>query len=426
MEVTFPTATETGGEQAPPRACPFASLLSQLEGSKEDQADDAAPADLAELRLTLGKRRLWILKFTAGVTLLAVIVVWLLPNTYTATATILPPQSSQASLASLLGQFGPAVTLGAKEIGLKNPADLYVGMLRTRGVADALITRFQLREVYHQKKYFDARKTLAARTDIVAGKEGTISISVSDRDAKRSAVLANGYVEELQNLTHRLALTEAGQRRVFFQKQLDDEKQALSAAELALKTTQERTGLIQLDAQGKAIITAVGETLAQIAMDEVALRTMSSSATPQNPEFVRQKEELAGLRQQLAKLEHSSGAEHDDIQVPTGKVPQAELEYLRCLRDLKYHETLFEFLSKQFEAARLDEAKDSVVVQVVDAAVEPERKSGPMRLAIVALLTAISFLGAISWALMGDRIKEKFRNPEVSPNVPECREEVGF
>ncbi len=426
MEVTSPTVAETGPEQASPKVCPFASLLVQLGEGNEDQADEATPADLAELLRTLGRRRQWILKFTAGVTLLTAIVVWLLPNTYTATATILPPQSAQSSLAAVLGQMGPAVTLGAKEIGLKNPSDLYVGMLHTRGIADALITRFRLREVYQEKKYADARKTLAARTDIAAAKEGTINVSVSDRDPKRSAVLANGYVEELQNLTHRLALTEAGQRRVFFQKQLEDEKQELSAAELALKTTQERTGLIQLDAQGKAIIEAVGETLAQIAMHEVALRTMSSFSTPQNPEFIRQQEELAGLRQQLAKLEHSSGAARGDIQVPTGKVPQAELEYLRCLRELKYHETLFEFLSRQFEAARLDEAKDSVVVQVVDAAVEPERKSGPMRIAIVALLTAISFLGAIGWVLVGDRIKDKFRRPDVSRNLHSCPEQARF
>jgi uncharacterized protein involved in exopolysaccharide biosynthesis len=398
-------------------------MVSKLEAGKEDKGD-ATQADLADLLLVLARHRKWILKITAGAMLLSVIVVLLLPKTYTATATILPPQPTQSSLMTLLGQMGSLAGQGAKELGLKNPSDIYLAMLRSRSVADALISRFNLRAVYQQKKFIDARKKLASRTDIASAKEGTINISVSDRDPKRSAALANGYVEELQNLTRRLALTEAGQRRVFFQKQLDDEKQALAAAELGLRATQERTGLIQLDAQGKAIIEAVAQTRAQIAMREVTLRTMSSFSTDQNPDLIRQKEQLAGLREQLMKLEHTSGLGNGNIQVPTGRVPQVELEFLRCLREVKYHEALFEFLSKQLEAARIDEAKNSVLVQVVDSAVEPERKSGPMRLIPVALLTALTFLGATCWVLFEDRWRGKDRDSDVHQKIQQLRAEL--
>ncbi len=404
MQVRPATAVAGGQDPASASICPLANLLARPEEGNAARAY-VTPADFADYFRMLARRKKWIAKITGSAMLLAVIIVLLIPNTYTATATILPPQQSQSSLMSLLGQMSSLAGMGPKELGLKNPADIYVAMLRSRSVADTLITRFHLREVYRQRKAVDARRQLASRSEIASTKEGTINISVSDREGKRSADLANGYVDELQNLTRRLALTEAGQRRIFFQQQLEEEEKALSGAEQALKATQERTGLILPEAQGKAIIEAVAQTRAQIAMREVAVRTMSSFSTDQNPELIRQKQQLAGLRAQLDKLEHTSGLGSNNVQVPTGKMPQAELEYLRCLRELKYHEALFEFLSKQLEAARIDEAKNAVLVQVIDAAVEPERKSGPVRLLTVVLLSALSFLGASGWVLLEGRMR---------------------
>jgi uncharacterized protein involved in exopolysaccharide biosynthesis len=400
MEGESSSTIADAGRQPP---CPCQHLFSQLEESNPAKLD-VTRADLLPLAGIVWQHRIWILKVTACGMLLATILVLLLPKTYTGTAMILPPQQSQSLLLALLGQMS-SVT-GNKELALKNPADVYVAMLRSRSVADALIARFNLLEAYRQKKNIDARKQLASRSEIAATKDGTITISVTDRDAKRSAALANGYVDELRNLTRRLALTEAAQRRVFFQQQLDDEKEVLSAAELALRATQERTGLIQPEVQGKAIIEAVAQTRAQIAMHEVSVRTMSSFSTDQNPELVREKERLAGLRAQLAKLERASRLGDGNIQVPTGKVPQAALEYWRASRDLKYHEGLFEFLSKQLEAARIDEAKNSVLVQVVDTAVEPERRSGPMRTIPVVLVTALTFLAASCWKVCEERFLE--------------------
>ena len=165
---------------------------------------------------------------------------------------------------------------------------------------------------------------------------------------------------------------------MFFQQKLDAEREDLARGELALKQAQQKSGLIQPDAQGRAIIQSVADMRAQVAAHEVQLQAMRSSATENNPDVQRAEPELAGLRSQLAKLQHNTGEiGNGNLEVPTTRLPEAQLEYIRRARDLKYHEALYEFLGKQLEAARIDEAKDAILVQVVDKAVVPERKSGP-------------------------------------------------
>ena len=254
-------------------------------------------------------------------------------------------------------------------------------MLKSRTVEDGIIDQFDLRKVYGYERYQDTRKKLEGRSNIAAGDEGIISISVTDRDPKRAANLANAYVEQLRTLNQNLAVSEAGQRRLFYQQKLDAERENLAVAELALKQAQEKSGLIQPDAQGRAIIDAVATTQAEVAMKEVQLESMRSYATASNPDLKRAEQELAGLREQLAKLERSTGElGNGNLEIPTRRLPQVQLDYIRRARDLKYHEAVYEFLGKQLEAARIDEAKEAVVVQFVDKAVEPERKSSPRRL----------------------------------------------
>jgi uncharacterized protein involved in exopolysaccharide biosynthesis len=238
----------------------------------------------------------------------------------------------------------------------------------------------------------DARRRLASITTITPGRDGIISIDVDSHDPKRAAALANAYVEELEKMNERLAVTEAAQRRLFFEKQLQLQKNALASAEVDLQRTQEKTGLIKLDEQGRAIIEAVAEVRAQIAAKEVQIGAMRSFTTDVNPERVRAEAELRGLRQQLAKLEQSGGVLNKGTFVPTGKVPEVGLEFVRKLRDVKYHETLFELLAKQYELARLDESKDASIIQVLDRAVPPERKSKPARRQIVLVTAFVSVL----------------------------------
>ncbi len=390
--------------------------------SSASQPETAGPeeADMVELLLVLARDKKRILQITVAVALLAMIVAFLLPKMYTATATLLPPQQKQSALNLMLGQLGALASLGgASDLGLKNPADLFVAMLQSRTIEDNLINQFDLRKVYWVKRYQDARKKLESHSDIVATKEGLISISVTDRDPRRAADIANAYVEELHNLNQNLAITEAAQRRLFYDQQLRAESEELSRAELALKQVEEKSGLLQPEAQGRTVIASVAEMRAQIAAHEVQLQTMRSYATPNNPDLKRAETELAGLRSQLAKLERNNDAAvgGGNIGIPARQMPQAELEYLRRAREVKYHEALYEFLGKQLEAARIDEGQNAILVQVVDTAVEPERKSGPRRMLIVLVSTVTGFVLACIGVLIMEALRRKRQDPNLGARL---------
>jgi tyrosine-protein kinase Etk/Wzc len=358
-------------------------------------------------------------KFILGVSLAASVLAaggsMLLPNIYTATAQILPPQT-QSPTSALLGQLGALSGAVGQSLGVKNPNDTYVAMLNSRSVADNLIGRFQLMKVYDRKFQSDTRKELAKATSIYSGKDGIISVQVDDEEPKRAAALANGYIEELQKLTQTLAVTEASQRRLFFEKQLANAKRSLADAEVALKTVQEKTGLIQLTGQTEGIIRSAAEIKAQIATKEVMLGSMRTFATASNPEYIQIQQELVGLRAQLKKVEQGLNAGGGDISVPTSKVPEVGLDYVRKVRDVKYYETIFELLAKQFELAKIDEAKQSSLIQVLDTAIEPDRKTRPARgliviiTAVATMILAIAFVFARAFlAALGADEREKTR-----------------
>jgi capsule polysaccharide export protein KpsE/RkpR len=202
--------------------------------------------------------------------------------------------------------------------------------------------------------------------------------------------MANAFVEELKSLAGGLAISEAGQRRLFFEEQLGQTKVSLARAEEEIKAFQQRTGMFQVDAQARAIIEGIARLRAGIAVKEVEAKVLRSFATAQNPDMQRLEEEIRALRSELEKLETSKGSGFDPL-MPSGRVPEMGTEYLRRLRQLKYNETLYELLSKQYELAKLDEAKDAAVIQVIDRAVTPERKSWPPR-AWIVLLAAVTSL----------------------------------
>jgi uncharacterized protein involved in exopolysaccharide biosynthesis len=335
----------------------------------------------------------------------------LLANVYTGVAKVLPPQQNQSTAAMLLGQLGGLAGIAGGSLGLKNPSDLYVGMLKSRTIADRLIERFDLQRAYECDTMVETRKALADSSNIAAGKDGLITIEVDDEDPKRAAAIANAYVEELDKLTQTLAITEAAQRRLFFERQLQQAKEGLAEAEVALKVTQEKTGLIKLDDQGKAIIEAVATLRAQISAKEVEVRSMRTFATEQNPEYMRSQQQLAALRAELMKLERAQISGGGDILLPTGKVPEAGLEYVRKYRDVKYHEAIFELLAKQFELAKIDEAKEVAIIQVVDQALAPDRKSKPKRALIVIIATFVAGLIAVVSAFAKEAIERAQNDP---------------
>src|SRR5271157_285658 len=167
----------------------FGTALENGIATPELQPETAArdEPDLIEILLVLAREKKRILQITLAVAVLATMVAFLMPKMYTATATILPPQQKQSALNSMIGQIGVIAGLGGADLGLKNPADLFVAMLKSRTIEDNLINRFDLRKVYWVKRYQDARKKLDERSSISASDEGVISISVADRDPKRAA-----------------------------------------------------------------------------------------------------------------------------------------------------------------------------------------------------------------------------------------------
>jgi tyrosine-protein kinase Etk/Wzc len=376
-----------------------------------EAAEQAERIHFPEYLIILAKRKFFILKFAGIAAVLSSVAALLLPNTYTGNAKILPPQQNQsmgAMAAAALSQLGPLAALAGQGLGVRNPNDVYVGMLQSDSVANGLIDRYSLMSVYGKKLRVDARRQLADRSEISAAKNGVITITVDDRNPQRAADLANGYVEELEKLTKALNITEAGKRRLFFEREIKMENDNLAAAEVALKQTQEKTGLILLDSQSKAMIESVTSLRAGIAAQEVKVQAMRSFATAENPDLVLAEQELTTMRAQLDRLGRGQG-KRSIADVPIENVPTAGLEYVRRLREVKYHEALFTLLAKQYEAAKIDEARDALIVQQMDKATPPERKSGPHRLLIALTVTVLAVMVACVgafWMEAMDQAKE--------------------
>ena len=257
------------------------------------------------------------------------------------------------------------------------------------------------------------RKTLENSTKIGAAKSGLITIDVEDHDSQMAADLANAYVKELTLMTETMAVSEASRRRVFFARQLESAKDKLSDAEVNLKKVQEATGMIELVGQVKGLIANTAQLQGTIAAKEVQLSSMRSFATANNPELIRVQDEIRGLNDQLFKLNKGQLSNNGDIAIPTGKIPEVSVEYIRSLRDVKYYETIFELLAKQFEMAKIDEAKDANLIQVLDKALPAEKKSGPKsQLIVLGGILGGALLGVIL-ALFRDFLhRSKLQNPD--------------
>jgi tyrosine-protein kinase Etk/Wzc len=366
---------------------------------------------LGILALLASHKRL-ILFAVVGAALLSTVVAFLLPVRYEANIVMMSPQQN-SSIGSALGQLGSAGSLGSLAplaslasggLGIKNPADMYVSLLTSRTVEDALIQRFGLMAEYREKRLSDARKELEYRTTAVAGaKDGLIRISVEDRDPRRAAELANGYVEEFRKLSASLAITEAARRRLFFEQQLQEAKDNLSVAEEAMRATQQSTGVLQIDSQARSLIESAAILRGQVVAKQVQIQSMRSFAAEDNPRLILAKQELVALQAQLERLAGSKPDAGSDIILSKGRVTGSGIEYVRRLRDLKYHETVFELLAKQFEIAKLDEAREGSIIQVVDSAIAPDKRSSPHRLLIVVSVTILAFFLAGFWIVLRQR-----------------------
>jgi len=362
-----------------------------------------------DLVLALARHKKLIVGLPLVAAAAAAIISLALPNIYRAETKMLPPQQAQSTAAAMLSQLGGMASL-AGFAGLKNPNDLYIAMLRSQRVADRLIERFSLKKVYDTDSQEKARKKLETNTAITSGKDGLISIEVQDENKKLVAQIANAYVAELTLLSRTIAVTEASQRRIFFERELERSKDNLAAVEMTLKRTLDSGGVISVDAEGKAILETVARLRAQVSAKEIQLRSMSAFLTASHPEYQRVNEELNSLRTQLATLENGKISTSSATNTPEAK--SRGLENIQLLRDIKYHQMLYELLAKQYEVARLDEAKDPSIIQVLDPASEPERKFKPQRTVIVLLSAVFALFVAISWALVSEAKRRLLIQPD--------------
>ena len=359
--------------------------------------------DFLDMTRTLIAERRIVLTITLIVFLLATTLAFVLHPKYTSEVSFIPPTlGANNSLAAVMA--GQLTTMGTGDLlGMgKSAGELYSGIIRSRSVTDSIIKRFDLIRLYRVKKQSEAEKALISSTAVTVDTKSTIvTVAVTQRDPTLAHDIAAAYMEALRGTEGRLALSQASQRRLFFEQQLEREKDALEDAEVDLKKTEERSGLIAPIGQTASEIQTIAETQAQIASRQVQLAALRQAATEENPQVIRLRSEIADLQGQLQRLENGK-EKSTPVAIPTSRVPEIQLEYVRKQREVKYHETLFEALSKQYETARLEEAREAPVLQVLDSPSYPDSKSAPKRMYIMIGGLFGGFILAALWVLLKD------------------------
>jgi uncharacterized protein involved in exopolysaccharide biosynthesis len=354
-----------------------------------DQDDEISLLDL--LQVVVDNLRLLVLGPLA-VGVLALAVSFLVTPTFTAKTVFLPPQQQQSAAASMLASLGSLGGLAGAAAGLKSPADQYLAYMKSVSLQDALVDRLGLMERYKTKFKVDARAHLSAVVRASSGKDGLIVLEADDEDPKFAADLANAHVEELRKLLGTLAVTEAQQRRLFFEKQLKLAKDNLTQADLALRATGVSESVLK--SNPASAVAAVAGLRAQLTAQEVKLGAMRGYLAETAPEFKLALNELANLRTQIAKQGEDSPTTAAST-APNGKPGSvghqnsSQDDYVSKYREYKYQEALFELFTKQYEIARVDEAREGAVVQVLDVATPPEKKAKPQK-ALVAIIATLA------------------------------------
>ena len=363
-----------------------------MNPANTDQNNDEQEINLLELLQVAVKRKSIILKFCLLAVVLSVSYSLTLKNVYTADAKILPPQKeSGGGLSALLSQAGGLAGLAAGGIG--GSADLYISILKSRSVADAVVKRLDLQKEFESKTLEDARRSLEATVKFQAGKDGIITISANNTNPQKAAVVANTYVDELGRRSLQLNLSKASTERIFIEKRLDVVKQDLKNAEIEMKAFQEKYKMIKADSQATVAIEGIAKLKAEIVTKEVQLATLRNSMTDESNEVKSLLAGISRLKFQLGSMTGSGGS--DNVIPSTGNVPSIAIEYVRKLRELKTQEAIFEQISKQYEISKFNEAKDSSSLQILDEAVPPVTKSSPKRLLIVILSVVTAFFISI-------------------------------
>ncbi len=343
--------------------------------------------------------------------LLALGISFAITPTFTATTKFMPPQQQASGAASLLQSLGALGGLAGAASGLKNPADQYVAFLKSRSVQDALIDRFDLLARYEEKQRQTTRLALEGKVRTSSGKDGLITIEVDDKDPAFAAQLANAHVEELGKLLNRLAVTEAQQRRLFFEKQLASAKDSLVKAEQALKSSGVNSSALKASPQ--AAVEGMARLKAAITAQEIKLASMRGYLSESAPDFKQAQTELAAMRSQMARAEAQEPSALSGTSTEKSSAAEAASgsDYISKFRDFKYNETLFELFAKQYEIARVDESREGAVIQVVDVAVPPERKSKPKKATIAAISTLATGFALLLFVFIRHALRGAAQDP---------------
>ena len=318
--------------------------------------------------------------------LVALGITFVIAPTYTARTTLLPPQQQQSAASSALASLGALSGLSGLGSSIKNPAEQYVALMQSNTVTDRLIDQFKLMDVYEVKYRDDARRELAQNVRISVGKkDGLLTVEVDDTSPQRAAELANAHVEELRRISGGLALSEAQQRRIFFEGQLKQTRDRLTTAQQALQASGFTEGALK--AEPRSAAEGYARLRAEATAVEVRLQALRRSLADNAPEVQQAQATLGALRAQLAQAERSTDASGAN-----------GADYVSKYREFKYQETLFDLFARQYEVARVDEAREGALIQVVDAAQQPEKKSKPKRAltaVVTTLLTLLLLAGAV-------------------------------
>jgi uncharacterized protein involved in exopolysaccharide biosynthesis len=367
-------------------------MSKQPSDSVVTEADDQDNINLLNVLRVIVRRKMLIIKICTAAVILSVCFSLSLPNIYTATSTFYPPprETGTSALASLIAQTGAGGISAGGGLG-GGSTDLYIAIIKSRTVADAVVKRLNLQKTETKILTMEAaRKKALGGMKFTAGKDGIVTVAANNKDPQRAALLANTFVKEMIQRSIQLYVTKAGTERNFLEKRMDVVKVELKNAEEALRSFQEKNKTIKVDAQASVAIEGIARIRAEIASKEIQLAMLRDSMTDESSEVKALRIALSRLNSQLNALSGSGGV--DNVIPATGNVPGLGVEYVRRLRDLKVQEAIFEQLTKQFETAKINEAKESSPVQVIDEAVAPLKKSKPKRSLIVILATFSAFI----------------------------------
>jgi tyrosine-protein kinase Etk/Wzc len=395
--------------------------------SKTSPRDDEV--HLLDYLIVIAKHSRMIIYRSVIVTVLTYVILFILPNKYTSTARLLPPQQNMTLSSQIIDSLGISSVSGgslgggmggmaASMLGLKSPADLYVGILTGDTIFDAIIKRFNLREQYSSsysssKPIEVVRKILSSRAEITAGKDGLISIVVTDEDPRQAAEMANAFTAELNRLLLELAREDATNYLTFLEKERDQASRNLAKAEEALRGFSESTSVLQIDAQTRGVLEYVAKLRASIDAKEVQIKVLRQQATPFNYDVVRLETELQGLKEKLRETESQvSQICPGDLSLSTSKVPALGLEYFRLVRETKFQEVIYQMYGKLVELARMDTVRSMPVIQVVDQAMPAEKRSNKRLLPSLLVGFCTGFL-MIFWAFVLEW-KQQFESSESS------------